>query len=216
MSQDAQGDRWVEKRSRSRTLERDGRHAFQHWRRDNQVYFITACCRDHFPAFASEGAKAIFWDRFEHWTSRLGFTPFVTTLLDNHYHTLGHLRRGADLPRLMQFLHGSVAKLVNDLLETRRAAFWRDRSKGQEYFDGCIRDEVQCRRAFGYTLTQAVRAGLVRDWHQYPHTRVTVELERAVKRSLERDAFLQGVRYKRYDCAGRASAPRSQTTRPAR
>jgi hypothetical protein len=32
----------------------------------------------------------------------------------------------------------------------------------------------------------------------YPHTRVGVELERAVKRALELNAFLTGVPYNRY------------------
>ena len=43
-----------------------GRHRFEHWYRDNTVYFINARCRDRFPAFASEEAKAVFWNRFEH------------------------------------------------------------------------------------------------------------------------------------------------------
>ena len=38
----------------------DGQHRFAHWSRDNTVYFITARCRDRFPAFQTERAKAIF------------------------------------------------------------------------------------------------------------------------------------------------------------
>ena len=43
---------------------------------------------------------------------------------------------------MMQRLHGSVAKLVNDLLPQRLTPFWRD-AEGKGYFDGCIRDEKQ-------------------------------------------------------------------------
>jgi hypothetical protein len=118
--------------------------------------------------------------------------------MDNHYHGLGHLKPGEDLKFLMRRLHGSVAKLVNDLLPERRADFWRD-TKGNEYFDGCIRDELQCRRAYRYTLTQSRRHGIVYDFRLYPHTRVGVELERAVKRSIELRAFLEHVPYKRYE-----------------
>ncbi len=50
-----------------------GRHRFEHWYVDNQVYFVTARCRDRVPAFASEKAKAIFWDRFEHYAQEAGF-----------------------------------------------------------------------------------------------------------------------------------------------
>ncbi|RYG69514.1 hypothetical protein EON77_14640, partial [bacterium] len=105
-----------------------GRHRFEHWYRDNQIYFLTARCRDRFPAFRSEDAKSVFWDRFDHYTAMHGFTPIVTSLLDNHYHTLGYLRVGDALGEMMRKLHGSVAKLVNDTLDERRVPFWHDRS----------------------------------------------------------------------------------------
>jgi REP element-mobilizing transposase RayT len=101
----------------------EGRHRFEHWYRDNTIYFITARCRDRFPAFARENAKQVFWNRFECYTRQYGFVPWVTTLLDNHYHTLGYLKAGSNLGPMMQRLHGSVAKLVNDLLPERRVPF---------------------------------------------------------------------------------------------
>jgi hypothetical protein len=187
----------IEKLSRSRNKEYRQRHRYEHWLVDNQVYFITARCRDQFTAFASQAAKDVFWRHFVKYTAEFGFVPWVTSLVDNHYHTLGFLRDGKYLPRMMQRLHGSVAKLVNDVLPQRLTPFWRD-ARGKEYFDGCIRDERQARLAYRYTLTQAVRHGLVRDWRDYGHTRVNVELEAAIRRSHEIKAFLEGVPYKRY------------------
>ncbi|MEM6562522.1 MAG: hypothetical protein AAF656_13040 [Planctomycetota bacterium] len=175
-----------------------GQHRFEHWYRDNQCYFITAKARNSRPVFDDDGAKDVFWDRFEHWTDQFGFTPFVTSLLDNHYHTLGYLRVGANLGPMMQRLHGSVAKLVNDTLDRRHQPFWKDKG-GRDYFDGCIRDEKQCRRAYRYTLIQSERHGLARDWRGYRHTKVVVDLEPAVWRCKRLGAFLEGVRYKRYD-----------------
>jgi len=170
---------------------------YEHWLVDNQVYFVTARCRDRYPAFASEAAKNVFWDRFDHYTNQFGFVPWVTSLIDNHYHTLGYLRLGKNLSPMMQRFHGSVAKLVNDLLPIRLTPFWRD-TKGHEYFDGCIRSEKQARLAYLYTLKQSMRHGITNDWRNYPHTRVNVELEVAIKRALELNAFLEGVPYKRY------------------
>lgn len=174
-----------------------GRHRFEHWYVDNQVYFITARCADRFRAFADEQAKLIFWDRFDHYTALHGFTPFITTLLDNHYHTLGYLRFGHDLGQMMRKLHGSVAKLVNDTLSKRLRPFWHDRDH-HDYFDGCIRNETQCRRAYRYTLTQSVRHGLCVDPKHYQHTRVSIDADRSVACAKELDAFLQGVPYARY------------------
>jgi len=176
----------------------DGRHRFEHRYRDNTVYFITSKVRDGLHAFAREDAKHVFWDRFNHWTSACGYVPWVTSLLDNHYHTLGYLRRGEHLGEMMRKLHGSTAWLVMKQIDMRHVPFWR--SKGnKDYFDGCIRDELQARRAYGYTRRQAVRAGIVRDWCDYPHTRVNVEVERALRRALELNAFLEDVPYARYE-----------------
>ena len=174
------------------------KHRFEHWYLDNQVYFITARCRDRYPAFRSQAAKEVFWDRFSYYTNQHGFTPFVTTLLDNHYHTEGYLKVGAQLGPMIRKLHGSVAKLVNDLLSERHVPFWRDNAS-KDYFDGCIRDELQCRRAYKYTYTQCRRHGICPDPARYPHTRVNVDIDRAVRRAHELRAFLQGVPYKRYD-----------------
>src|SRR5438874_12310295 len=114
------GYREIRKYSRDAKEFHKGKHRFEHWYVDNQVYFITARCRDKFPAFESEQAKAIFWDRFDHYTKLHTFTPLVTTLMNNHYHTEGYLKVGAELGEMMRKLHGSVAKLVNDILPERR------------------------------------------------------------------------------------------------
>ena len=174
------------------------RHKFEHWYRDNSVYFITARCRDRFPAFASDLAKAVFWERFEKAIRIAEFQPWVTSFLDNHYHTVGYLSRGEQLKTMMHSLHGSVAKLVNDLLEVRLVPFWSD-SRRKNYMDGCLRDESQGRKTSRSVLTQSVRHGIVADWREYPHTRVCVGLEEAIRLAINRRAFMEGVPYKRYE-----------------
>jgi hypothetical protein len=82
-------------------------------------------------------------------------------------------------------------------LPERIVPFWRN-DEGKQYFDGCIRDEKQARLAYRYTLTQAVRHGNVRDWREYPHTHVKIELESAIRRAHELQTFLEGVPYKWY------------------
>jgi REP element-mobilizing transposase RayT len=203
---------WTGKSNQAANKEWFGRHRFEHWYRDNQVYFITARCRDKFPALAGEEAKAIFWERFEIATRKHGFRPWVTSVLDNHYHTIGYLERAAGLAKMMHLLHGGVAKLVNDLLEprvkagelklpclgTRLIPFWRE-TKSKNYMDGLLRDETQGRRTYRYVLLQSQRHGLVRDWREYPHTRVLVSMPDALAFANERGAWLEGVRYKRYE-----------------
>jgi hypothetical protein len=185
------------KSSVSSQSEYDGVHRFEHWYRDNTVYFITARVRGRQNAFVSDEAKAIFWDRFNHYTKEYGFTPWVTSLLDNHYHSEGYLRNGENLGVMIQRIHGSVAKLVNDLLPERIPRFWCDSGR-QGYFDGCLRNEKQGRLTFRYILTQCRRHGICEDPANYPHTIVNIGIDRAIKRALELNAFMEGVAYKRY------------------
>jgi hypothetical protein len=194
---DSQPFRKFRKASATTTESWKGKHRFEHWYLDYQIYFITARCRDLFHAFASEEAKRVFWDRFAHYTREYEFFLWVTSLLSNHYHTLGYLRVGNNLGHLIRRLHGSVAKLVNDLLSEPHLPFWRE-AGNQDYFDGCIRDEQQCRRAYQYTLTQSRRHGIAKDHREYPHTRVDIDLERGLKKALALRAFLESVPYKRY------------------
>lgn len=182
----------IEKFSRSSKEWHKGQHRFEHWYVDNQVYFITARCRDRFPAFTTGDAKTIFWDRFNHYTNEARFTPWITSLIDNHYHTLGYCEVGEKLKTMMQRIHGSVAKMVNDTLPGRHIPFWRE-GKRHDYFDGCIRDETQCRRAYRYVLTQCRRHGIGDDYRDYPHTHVAIDLDRGVKRALELGAFMGDV-----------------------
>jgi len=170
----------------------DGRHRLEHWYRDNTVYFLTVRCANKFHAFASEAAKQIFWRQFDRYATEYHFDVWVCTLIDNHYHAVGYLPRGNDLAPMLRKIHGSVAKLVNDLLPQRLLPFWSN------YFDGCLRDEKQYRRAYGYTLTQSVRHGIGSDWHDYPHTRVKLLSDDGLSRAIQSRAFLPQVPYKRY------------------
>ena len=176
----------------------DGQHRFEHWYRDNTVYFITSKVRDGFAAFDSDAAKNIFWDRFAHYTKLHGFYPWVATVMNNHYHFVGYLKDGAQLGEMMRKLHGSVAWLVMKAIAVRHVAFWRSRGN-KDYFDGCLRDVLQAFRAYNYTRDQAVKARLVRDWRDYPHTRIYLDRDRAIRRAVELRAFLEEVPYARYE-----------------
>ena len=62
--------------SPSRDKHYDGKHRFEYWYRDNTAYFLTARVRDRRKAFATEAAKTVFWDRFDHYSEQFGFVPW--------------------------------------------------------------------------------------------------------------------------------------------
>ena len=178
---------------------RTGRHRAEHWAIDNQIYFITARCRDRLPAFRAEEAKSVFWRQLHRKAEAHGFTLIIVSLMDNHYHLLGHLREGEQLHHMMHGLHGSVARYVNQItdLASQVKPMFRERSNRQ-YMDGAVRSSKQFTRCFGYIERQSVRHRICKSAEDYPHTRVFVEMERARARALEISAFLHGVGDRRH------------------
>lgn len=175
-----------------------GQHRFEHWYRDNTVYLVTSRTQDGTHVFRSPEAQVIFWSALEDTSKQFGLNLWVSTLMSNHYHLVFYLRFGENLGKFVQRLHGSVAKQVNDLSPARLRPFWCWKGR-QTYFDGCLRDETQLRRTWAYVRDQSVKAGLVRLWAEYPNTRVTCDVETAVRFAHEREAFLPEVPYPRYD-----------------
>jgi hypothetical protein len=176
----------------------EGDNRFEHWYRDNKIYIITARVRDKKPAFESLEAQQVFWNQWSKYTKEFEYTSWITSLLNNHYHDLGYNRYGDNLPKMMQRIHGSIAKLVNDLLDVRIVPFWIDSGK-QNYLDGCVRDVPQAQRAFRYTYFQCTRHRVCSHPTLYPNTRVNVELNVAIQRADQLAAFLWDVPYERYE-----------------
>ena len=91
-------------------------------------------------------------------------------VMSNHYHLLIDTRKlGHEkwpLHRIMQPLHSHVALKANEHLN-RASTFWHD-----EYYDHIIRDDAELRRVIEYTLNNPVKAGLVDEWQQWPHSYV--------------------------------------------
>ena len=170
------------------------RHRCEHWHIDNQIYFITARCRDRLPAFRTEAAKAIFWQQLDIKAQAHGFTPIITSLIDNHYHVLGHLREGEQLTPLIRGLHSSVARYINQVTpEAEQVKPLFRMQTGKQYFDGAIRSSKQFIRTFRYIERQGIWHKLCQPGEAYAHTRISVERDRAMKRALRIGAFLYGV-----------------------
>ena len=138
---------WTKKTHHVRGPIYKGQHRFEHWYRDNQSLISRPANGTAFQPLPPRKAKAVLWDRFDFYTKEFLFTPWVTSLIPNHYHCLGYCKVGKNLGIMMQRIHGSVAKLVNELAAQCRPLFWGD-GGSEDYFDGGIRDEKQCRLAY--------------------------------------------------------------------
>jgi len=88
-------------------------------------------------------------------------------IMSNYVHVLLQL---PDFPafspaRMMQRLKGRTALPANKLLGRQGEPFWR-----HESHDHLVRDGEECARVTAYVLNNPVKAGIVEDWRQWPHT----------------------------------------------
>jgi len=93
-------------------------------------------------------------------------------IMPNHVHIVIELVGRNAIPtyndkplfRILQSLKRHTARKCNSLLK-RRGAFWQDES-----YDHVIRDGAELGRTIWYVLKNAVKAGLVNSWEQWPWT----------------------------------------------
>jgi len=70
----------------------------------------------------------------------------------------------------MHSVKSYTANQANAVLR-RQGSFWE-----HENFDRAIRDEEEWLRTIGYVLNNPVKAGLVGDWQDWPHSYCRPEL----------------------------------------
>jgi REP element-mobilizing transposase RayT len=81
--------------------------------------------------------------------------------MPDHLHFVAGLNQGS-LAQLMHSLKSFTAKKINVFLN-RRGSLWQ-----RHYHDHAIRQDEDLNEVVLYTLYNPVRAGLVKDFHDYP------------------------------------------------
>jgi REP element-mobilizing transposase RayT len=102
-----------------------------------------------------------------HFRAGHDYTLWAYCLMANHVHALVSLSHTDSQPffRTLQSLKARTARRCNELLGRREAAFWQ-----AESYDHYVRDASEMDRIVAYILNNPVKAGLVEDWTQWPHT----------------------------------------------
>ncbi len=137
------------------------RHEPPHIYLDDTWYFITASIFKGAPYLAGDRAKALLLKKIRALTLEFGIVLFAWVILNNHYHMLIKSRRGADIPRFFQRLHGGSAFELNNLENRRGRKVWHS------YWDTCIQGDRSFWARFNYIHNNPVKHGYVRrprDW----------------------------------------------------
>ncbi|MBI5071310.1 transposase [Candidatus Falkowbacteria bacterium] len=132
---------------------------------DQQIYFITARTVNQELFFSSQNKKLILYKTIGEAGRKFQSNFYTWSILSNHYHLLFKMARGKDLPDFIQTINGKSAFQLNKIDRVQKRKIWFN------YWDHCIRDEVDFWKHFNYIHHQPVKHGLCKtqtEAFQYP------------------------------------------------
>ena len=102
-----------------------------------------------------------------HFRAGHDYTLWAYCIMANHVHLLVSLadRNCPPFYRVLQSLKARTGRRCNELLGRENTAFWQ-----AESYDHYVRDAAEMDRIVAYILNNPVKAGLVAEWTQWPHT----------------------------------------------
>jgi REP element-mobilizing transposase RayT len=128
----------------------------------NQHYLITTTVLDRKPILNKKETAEIIFNSL-HWLENQGSLLLgAAVVMPDHLHLVVGLHRSS-LAKAMQSFKGYTAYKINELLR-KKGAFWQP-----QYHDHAIRQDEDLNEVVLYTLNNPVRAGLVKDFHDYPY-----------------------------------------------
>ena len=127
-----------------------------------QIYLVTTVTKQRRKIFRSLRASRTLIGvlREEETLNRARTLAFV--VMPDHLHFVAGLKQGS-IAQIMRSLKSYTAKEINLLLD-REGAFWQP-----QYHDHAVRKDEDLNEVVLYTLQNPVRAGLVKDFHDYPY-----------------------------------------------
>jgi len=127
----------------------------------NQHYLLTTTVFDRKPFLRRDDAAAIVLTSL-HWLEKQEKIILdAAVVMPDHLHFVAGLKNGS-LATVMRSLKSHTAKKINILLE-RNGPFWQS-----QYHDHAVRKDEDLNEMVLYTLQNSVRAGLVKDFRDYP------------------------------------------------
>ena len=138
-------------------LLRKGRASIQ-----NQHYLITTTVLEKKPVFNNIETAEIVLNSL-HWLEKRGEILLdAAVVMPDHLHFVAGLHRGS-LAKLMRSFKGYTAYKINELLQ-KKGPFWQS-----QYHDHAVRQDEDLNEVVLYVLSNPVRAGLAKDFHDYPY-----------------------------------------------
>jgi len=143
---------------------------------------ITSAVYDGRRLFRPEGHKELVRDQLRASMAKSRFTLAAWVILDNHSHILVKSKVGAELNRFIGRWHGRTSFDINGLDGARGRQVWHN------FWDTCIRSEVDYWTRFNYIHYNPIKHGYVKQCEDWPFSSYRHYLEHKGKMWLM-DAF---------------------------
>ena len=128
----------------------------------NQHYLITTAVLERKPVFKNLEAAKIVLDSLYWLEKEDKIILDAAMVMPDHVHFVAGLKQ-ASLAQIVHSLKSYTAHEINKLLQTQ-GPFWQP-----QYHDHAVRKDEDLNEIVRYVLNNPVRAGLVKDFHDYQH-----------------------------------------------
>jgi len=136
------------------------KHIPPHLYLDGQIYFITSRTIERLKYFNSKDKLNILKNRIDLAVEKFNFELFAWILIFNHYHLLFRLVEGKRLSEIVQFINGGSAFELNKFENKRGRQIWWN------YWDYCIRNDIDYYKHFNYIHSNPIKHGLVKSYEE--------------------------------------------------
>jgi putative transposase len=128
----------------------------------NQHYLLTTTVIEREPVLMQAEAAEIVLDSL-HWLEKQGKIILdAAVVMPDHLHFVAALKQDS-LANIMRSLKRHTAREINSFLASN-GSLWQS-----QYHDHAVRSDEDLKEVVLYTLHNPIRAGLVEDFHNYPH-----------------------------------------------
>ena len=127
----------------------------------NQHYLLTTAVLGRKPVFNRADAAEIVLNSLRWFERKEKLILDAAVVMPDHLHFVAGLRQGS-LAQVMRSLKSYTTQKIN-LLLGKEGPFWQ-----AQYHDHAVRKDENLNEVVLYTLNNPVRAGLKKDFHDYP------------------------------------------------
>ena len=128
----------------------------------NQHYLITTAVLERKPVFSAKETAEIVLNSLHWLEKKKKIILAAAVVMPDHLHFVAGLKQDS-LAQLIHSFKSYSAHEINKHLQ-RQGPFWQP-----QYHDHAVRKDEDLNEIVNYTLNNPVRAGLVKDFHDYPH-----------------------------------------------